>query len=242
MECNKFERLRVGQIRIFQLEGENAFLYQSGMSIDADGAPRAYHPEPGSNLGLDRLANAGEPGNWFGIVTDNGKRDGNPVVQGPDDLAPGFFVSPTSLQDKAKARTDPSRYVDSSEIPYIVLPAAAAEAMGAQLGDLSVVIRADGGRTSEAIFADTGPRGTIGEGSIALAERIGIPSSPRDGGAEGGIIYVVFPGSGNRRPRSADEIVDESRALFEAIGGMGRIQACFPDSIRPGPPVVTRID
>src|SRR4051812_22059936 len=43
--------------------------WSSGMQIDADGCPRAYHPK---NIGLDWLANAGEPGNWYGLVTDDG--------------------------------------------------------------------------------------------------------------------------------------------------------------------------
>jgi hypothetical protein len=38
--------------------GQTAFFYQSKMSIDADGAPNAYHPD---NIGLDDLKNAGYP-------------------------------------------------------------------------------------------------------------------------------------------------------------------------------------
>jgi len=43
--------------------------YKSELTIDADGAYRAYHPK---NIGLDYLANAGSPGNWWALVTDNG--------------------------------------------------------------------------------------------------------------------------------------------------------------------------
>ena len=51
------------------------------MEIDADGACHAYHPRPDSDRGLDSPEDAGHPGNWFGVVTDNGKPDGAPVVQ-----------------------------------------------------------------------------------------------------------------------------------------------------------------
>jgi Fungal chitosanase of glycosyl hydrolase group 75 len=66
------------------------------LGIDADGSPHAYHPN-GSPPGLDYLANAGKPGNWYGIVTDNQKASGNPVVQGSSDPAPGFYISSTAL-------------------------------------------------------------------------------------------------------------------------------------------------
>jgi hypothetical protein len=60
------------------------------MMIDADGAngqtrgvpvyaPRGFRPVP-----LDFLANAGGPGNWFGVVTDTGEKNGRPVLQDPN--------------------------------------------------------------------------------------------------------------------------------------------------------------
>src|SRR3954453_23136110 len=86
---------RVGAIRIRRREREQTLYFVAGMAIDADGSPRAYHPR-GSPPGLDFLANAGSSGNFFGIVTD---RHGQPIVQSARDPAPGFFVSPTSLQN-----------------------------------------------------------------------------------------------------------------------------------------------
>jgi hypothetical protein len=229
MDCNKVEQLTVGSTSIWQIEGQTAFFYKAGMAIDADGCPKAYHPEPDSNLGLDFLANAGSPGNWFGIVTDNGQPDGNPIIQGSDDPAPGFYISSTSLQDKTKDRTDPLRYVDSTQIPYIVLPSVARSNLGAQLGDFAIVINSTNSQISGAIFADVGPRGKIGEGSIALANNLGIPSSPKHGGIDSDVIYVVFPSSGNGNPRSVDKITNEADSLFQAMGGMTQIQACFPE-------------
>jgi hypothetical protein len=81
-----------------------AFVIRGGLRITADGSPRAYHRDP--KLGLDFLANAGSTGRWGGLVTDS---KGEPVVQGENDPAPGYYVSLTSLQDRTKRPTDPHR-------------------------------------------------------------------------------------------------------------------------------------
>jgi hypothetical protein len=86
--------------------------------------------------GLDNLANAGHKGNWYGIVTDTGHKNGKPVTQDPNDLALGFYVFPTALRDKHLARIGPRRYVGSSTIPYISLPGHHGDVFHALLGDL----------------------------------------------------------------------------------------------------------
>src|SRR5277367_4167460 len=70
---------------------------------------------------------------------------------------------------------------------------------GARLGDFAVVTNLRSGRSSYAIFADIG---TFGEGSVALAGNLGIWPDARNGGTRGGVLYLVFPGSGNRQPRT----------------------------------------
>jgi hypothetical protein len=226
-----------GGVKDFTIEGSTvwrqpggAFFFKAKLAIDADGAPKAYHPAPHSELGLDYLANAGHPGNWWAIVTDNGKSTGQPVVQKETDPAPGFYISTTTLEDTSKDRTDPRRYVDSSTIPFIVLPPRF-RSEGVRLGDFAVVINSGsaGHEPVFAIFADSGPSNKLGEGSIALASALGIPSSPKHGGANGGVIYVVFPGSGNQSPRTPDEINSKGRQQFDAWGGMEKLRACFPE-------------
>ncbi len=205
------------EVPIWQAPGSPAFFFVSGIMIDADGSPNAYHPD---NIGLDDLANAGVPGHWDGIITD---RVGEPLIQGPDEPFPGYYVSCTSLSDRTKARTDPSRYVDASKIPYIVLPRDVAVQGGAELGDFAVVVNLRNGKSSYAIFADVG---TLGEGSIALANNLGIWSDARQGGRRGGILYLVFPGSGNRQPRTLDEISGESEKLLQNWGGAEKLTSC----------------
>lgn len=225
-DCDKQKLLDVGSVSVWSLPETTAFFYTSGMTIDADGAPKAYHPNGRS--GLDALANAGRPGNWWALVTDNGKPDGNPIIQGSNEPAPGFYVSATSLQDKTKKARDPRRYVDSTTIPYIVLPSAVTRKTGTKLGDFAIVLNRKNDKTSFAIFADGGPAGKLGEGSIALADALGIPSNPRRGGAAKDVIYLVFPKSGNGKPRTIEEINGEAERLFRDWGGLAQLKACFP--------------
>jgi hypothetical protein len=216
-----FDVYRWGQLReqapIWHLPESSAFFFRSGMTIDADGAPNAYNAD---DTGLDYLRNAGQPGQWDGIVEDD---DGNPVVQGPGDPFPGFYISCTSLFDRTKHHRDPARFVDASQIPYVALPGDLAERTGARLGDLVLVYNDRTDRFSFAIFADIG---AFGEGSIALAENLGIHSDARRGGSPGGIFYLVFPGSGDGRPMSLDEINRTGAGLIESLGGVDRILAC----------------
>lgn len=211
---------RSHDVPIWQIPGSQAFFFLSGMTIDADGAPNAYHPD---NIGLDDLANAGSPGHWDGIMTD---REGNPLIQGPDDPFPGYYVSCTSLSDRTKPQSDPTRYVDASKIPYIVLPRSVAEQGAARLGDFALVVNLRNGQSSFAIFADVG---TLGEGSIALARNLDIWSDARQGGRRGGILYLVFPGSGNRQPRTVGEIESETQKLLQDWGGLARLTSCSPN-------------
>lgn len=201
--------------------------FLAGLHIDADGAPRAYHPD--SARGLDRLDNAGRPGNWWALVTDTGTAAGTPIVQGPGDPAPGYHVSTTSLVDPRRPERDPGRYVDAATIAYIALPPAAARTWGITLGDLAAVYDPRTGRTAFAIFADIGPANALGEASIALADALALPSDPRHGGVEAPrIAYVLFPGTGDRRPRPAAELERDGVRALDAWGGVARLQACFP--------------
>ena len=191
---------RVGKTRISRGPG-GTVTYRSGLAIDADGAPTAYAPH---NRGLDNLAN----------VSNLVRRNGRLVIQGKDDPAPGYYISPTSLQDGTKRVADPTRYVDASKIPYVVLPPELLGSSGAQLGDLAAVEYQ--GRVVFAIVADVGPHNRVGEGSIALASALGIPSNPRHGGADGGVRVILLPGTGHGRPMTAADIDREGRDALAA--------------------------
>jgi hypothetical protein len=218
-DCNKTLVVSVGGKSVYKLNDKSAVFYRADLEVDADGSPKAYHPT-NNKIALDYKAN-GYP--WAIVFV--GKK---PYIQGPNDPAPGFYVSKTSLEDIAKKATDPGRYVNSEEIPYIVLPPAVMKKASIKKGDLAVVINKGNGKSSYAIFADVGPKSKIGEGSIALAKALGINKNPKTGGPHADVIYLVFPGSGDGKPKPIDEINSKGAELFTTWGGMGQINACFP--------------
>jgi hypothetical protein len=214
-EANQADHIR--EVPVWRMPDSSVFFFEDGMMIDADGAPNAYNPE---NTGLDDIANAGVPGNWEALAVDH---DGLPYIQGPDDPFPGFYVSMTALADRAKRSSDPTKYVDASKIPYVVLPHEVAAQTGARLGDFAIVLNVRNGKMSNAIFADIG---TMGEGSVALADNLGLWSDARDGGTRKGIFYLVFVGSGNGKPRSNDEINEQAESVLRDWGGGERLTSC----------------
>jgi hypothetical protein len=148
-------------------------------------------------------------------------------VQRKSDPAPGFYVSMTSLFDAANPNErDPHRFVDAARIPYVVLPPAGLK--HAKLGDFAIVVNLRNGKVAGAIVADeSAPELKMGEGSIALADALGIDSSPRYGGMERGVAYVIYPGSGNSRPQPLLEIIAHSQRRFRTWGGVDRLTACL---------------
>lgn len=202
----------IGGVSTYQVQGKKGVAFKGGMSIDADGSPRAYHPR---NLGLDALGNAGRPGNWWGLATDS---RGQPVVQGPGDPAPGFYVSTTALADPRFKASDPRRYVNSEQVPFIAIPPQL-RSQGVQLGDLVAVRNERTGKTVFAVVADIGPKDHLGEGSIKLAKELGLDADARRGGAGSGISYVAFPGSRQAWPLTHEEIQVAGRRAYDAWGG-----------------------
>ncbi|PAX53290.1 glycosyltransferase [Brunnivagina elsteri] len=212
-----------GKYTIWKLQNKPGFFFKAGLAIDADGAANAYHPQ---DKGIDDLKHAGEPGNWWALVTDNGQANGKPVIQGKLDPYPGYYISATALYDETKKRSDPKRYVDSTKIPYVVLPQNNDEEFlkvaKIKLGDLAVIYNSKNGKVTYAIFADTSlffaggiEEYRFGEGSIALANSLNIPANPKKGGIADEIFYVFFPGSGNGKPKTITQINNQGAKLFK---------------------------
>jgi hypothetical protein len=188
----------IAGVSVYQLADSKAVFYTAGMDVDADGSPHAYNRE---DTGLDVNEDARDGDEWVGIVVN---QDGEPVIQNASDPAPGFYVSTTSLEATSKPEIDPLRYVNASQIPYIVIPG---DELGpAQIGHPVLVIDENTGKRVSGIVADAGSRHKIGEASMFLAAqivgetiyRLNDPdpdkfSNPRDGGTEERRFrYVVF--------------------------------------------------
>ncbi len=93
-----------------------------------------------------------------------------------------------------------------------------------------MVINLDNGLRSPAIFADRGPGDKLGEGSVALARALGVDTNARIGGTNEGIVYIVFPHSGNERMRSLAEIQESGERLFQKAGGIKRVRELYKNA------------
>lgn len=209
---------------------DGPLIYVSGMAVDGDGSPHTYHPQ---NQGLDYLANARDGERWFGVVT----RNKVPVLQGPGDPAPGYYVSPTTLVDaRIKDDANPRRYVNSETVPFIAFPSRLYTVdspksdigrlgLGVNLGDYVVVYDMKTGKSCGGVFADVGPAYKLGEASIRVAKELGVNPSPKNGGVDATlrIAYVVFPRSFTRFqsapwPQTPEQVMERAGQLFAAWG------------------------
>lgn len=187
----------------FNSEGFDCEVYQYFPSLriefladgdnDFDGAWRAYHPN-GSPPGLDYLANAGHSGNWWGIVTHNGKPNGKPIIQTAQDPAPGFFVSTTSYQFPQFHWTDPRRYLNAEKIRFIVIEDyIRRRSKGVVLGCRVRVTNIDNEKISYGMVGDMGPLRKIGELSPPMLEDLGLRSDKKGGTDKQILRYELFP-------------------------------------------------
>ncbi len=162
--------------------------------INYDGSPRAYHPD--NKSGEDFLVNAGRPGKWWALATDNGMPTGTPIVQGTGEPAPGFYVSTTAYMRKGESRLDPRAYLDADAVPFIVIEDyIRRRCKGVVMGCLAKITRA-GRIPMPAMVGDVGPLNLIGEGSPGLWRGLGYAITPRMRSGIGDLItYELFPDS-----------------------------------------------
>ncbi len=143
------------------------------MDVDVDGAPNAYGP-PGMET-LDFLLNAHyldrADKEIVGYLIDE---HGRPILQGPKDPFPGYYISQTAFADiNNQNERDPRRYVDARNINYVVR-GDKARRRGVKVGDFVSVYSKRTGKSVFAIVGDTGnPTGD--EGSLHLLQDLGYP-------------------------------------------------------------------
>lgn len=170
--------------------------FTADMDVDADGAngqhgfPVAYRLD---DLGLDALRNAGFPyGAWHNVLAADPKDTRVPYT---DKL--GYCVSKTALDLlPGSAEHVRERWVDSFSVPYVVLPPEVIRAVGpAVLGCACRVAHQGSGYGTDAVVADVGPRGRIGEASMAAAKACHVNPNPRVGGDnQRRYLYEIYPG------------------------------------------------
>jgi hypothetical protein len=214
----------IGGVNIYEDSG--AILYLAGMAIDVDGDERAYAPDDSGLQPLDYLDNAGGPGNWWGITTDD---NGQPYIQQPYHLAPGYYVSCTSLVDSKYPESNPQRFIDASQVPFFVLPSRFGQ--GAKLGDLGLAYNTRTGDNNAMIYADIGPEDQIGEASQGLAKTLAINPDAKTGGTSDKIICYWFqPGSGSGW-QPVDVWWPIALKNFQKWGGMAKLKSLIAGMI-----------
>lgn len=217
----------IGSVDIDKFDGESTIFFASGMSIDADGAPTAYHQN--NEMALDDLANAGSPGDWWGIATNE---SGEPFIQEDQDPAPGYYVSCTALENETKEEWDQTRWPNASIVPYVVVPNH--DLFEGQMGNFCYVVNFANGKGCGAILGDIGPDDEAGEGSIALADLLEIPSEPRTGGVDKNVVYIIFPKTSEGWPVDLDRIQSRASELFKNWGGFAKLRMAGYEMVSEG--------
>lgn len=253
-----FAHAEIGPVKIFRDAQTQAIAFASQMQVNTDGAPDSYHPD---DIGITHICNGvsiGSACTWkpqclpefrqakaegfkgpqkicfFAMVTD---ARGVPIIQGPGDPKPGYFVSTTALHQPGASVQTPQAQLDSNTVPFAVIPGSwqTSKKPGPQLGDVGVAYRRSTGQTAFFVIGDTGPRNKLGEGSIALHQALGNdPFVMRFGvrrarqGIRGrDVVYLLFPKTA-QPGQHLDEtsILRMAEAPLEKFGGVERLKEC----------------
>ena len=171
------------------------------LNCDGDGANgraggvACYVPRGSGLPSLDLLANAGSPGNWWGIACDSG---GNPFIQQASDPVQGAYISTTSYQVRFKPdgvtprpTNDPDRYLDAVAVPFIVVPGAFVRGVpGIVLGCKCEVEYQ--GKVVAAMVGDTGP--DFGEFSVNVCKQFDPSANCHGTSINSGVTVRIWPG------------------------------------------------
>ncbi|MFE7752536.1 glycoside hydrolase family 75 protein [Streptomyces sp. NPDC057428] len=116
-----------------------------------------------------------------------------------------------SFQPGTAFQTSAGKPLDSSTLPYIVVPGPGPlwkyADHGIKGGAVAAVIHDD--KVLYAVVGDTGPTGIIGEASYAAAKRLGIDPDPKSGGTASEVTYILF------RDSSVSPVEDHEAAVAE---------------------------
>lgn len=165
-------------------------------NCDGDGANgqtggiACYVPNGSGLPELDYLANAGHPGDFWGILTDNGEPSGNPVLQDETQPVPGAYISTTSYQFQDQPLRSVNRYLDAAAVPFIVVPSQFQRGVpGIVLGcycEMQV-----GDHTESGIVGDIGP--AFFEASLAMCRKFDSACTPKHCNIVG-VTLRIWPG------------------------------------------------
>lgn len=231
------------------------------LMVDADGAPNSYRVDgKGLSYTCDGLTAIGstpdtDPDNWekkcqqgwasakrtgnysglriFGFQTD---ASGKPIIQKEGDPLPNqAYISTTSVAVPDGPAGTQRRWVDATQIPYVVLSDKFVKTLGVKPGDIAVVYRPSTNKLAYAVYADGGK---LGEASVRLHQDIGNDPMKIDRrgvqrakrGLEDKTLTLVFPGKTTTPTVDAvkwrAEIQQVGAQALAEWGGLSKLQAC----------------
>ncbi|MFE4858606.1 glycoside hydrolase family 75 protein [Streptomyces sp. NPDC056670] len=107
--------------------------------------------------------------------------------------------------------------LSAEKVSYVVVPNVSPlwnySSSGIRGGGVVAVVYND--RVEYAVVGDTGPGTVIGEASYATAKALGMNPSPKTGGAESGVTYILFQNSQAKPIESHGEAVAVGRSLAQ---------------------------
>ena len=139
-----------------------------------------------------------------------------------------YYAQDGQGQNQTSLQNADGSPVDADTVPYFVLPEHGFyQQFGIRLGDVAAVIYRD--KIAFAVFADEYGHQhleeQIGEGSIALHRQLGHETITPDGklideAIDGGVITIVFPGSGiENDAQTPEKIRYIGEKFFTSLGG-----------------------
>ncbi len=156
-----------------------------------------------------------------------------------NDQAPykGYMVSTTALiADPSRDRCDQARYLNSLEVPFIIMPRHRHfRSKGVNVGDLAVVYHPSSQTRLYAIVGDIGPSWGLGEGSVHIAKVLnGKDEDPKTrkevySYATPDVVTLMLPGERMSPPYTLERIQVSGESAFRRFGGQSRLNACIDD-------------
>ncbi|MDE2293225.1 MAG: hypothetical protein KGL53_14175 [Elusimicrobia bacterium] len=164
--------------------------------------PYSEPPLPGASLALDAGSVAGLKASAARVMRGGMAIDTDGDVTRGDPRLASMARRDPYRQSRTALRYSDGRSLDPTRVPFVVIPGGSGMA---RLGDFVLVQY--GGRSVLAVVGDVGPRHKFGEGSMALAQQLGVNPSGVSGGVSGGVTYTFLGRGSGPRPASQEMLL-----------------------------------
>ena len=194
-----------GDLRLMDRPGAAPFRYLPGIGV----APKRVSAPLVVSAGMAVDSDGLIPREDLRAYNEQQKATGRPVFKDP------------SRQNQTSCTDPEGRFLNPMRVPYVVVPKGEKfkkSHPGIACGDIAAVINPANGLRAFAMVGDFGPEDKFGEGSIALAQSLGIDAHPDSGGTKDSLLYFFFPGSRYLNAFSKEELSSKGSELLRKSG------------------------